>query len=57
MMANGGITNVNNNNVDMSNVELLLQAYFNRPIKTYVTSSDVTNAQSIDRRLTDRTSF
>ena len=57
MMANGGVTNVNNNNVDMSNVELLLQAYFNRPIKTYVTSSDVTNAQSIDRRLTDRTSF
>jgi len=57
MMANGGVTNVNNNNVDMSNVELLLQSYFNRPIKTYVTSSDVTNAQSIDRRLTDRTSF
>ena len=57
MMANGGVTNVNNNNVDMSNVELLLQAYFNRPIKTYVTSSDVTTAQGVDRRLNDRTSF
>ena len=48
---------IRSDNVDMSNVELLLQSYFNRPIKTYVTSSDVTNAQSIDRRLTDRTSF
>ena len=57
MMANGGVTNVNNNNVDMSNVELLLQSYFNRPIKTYVTSSDVTTAQGVDRRLNDRTSF
>ena len=56
-MATGGVTNINNNNVDMSGVQAMLEAYFNRPIKTYVTSSDVTNAQGFDKRLRDRTSF
>jgi hypothetical protein len=56
-MATGGVTNINNNNVDMSGVEAMLDAYFNRPIKTYVTSSDVTSAQGFDKRLRDRTSF
>jgi hypothetical protein len=57
-MATGGVVNnINNNQVDTTRIEQVLEAYLSRPIKTYVTSSDVTNGQRSDDRLKSRTSF
>ena len=55
-MANGSITNINNN-VDTSNIEAVLDKYFNRPIKAVVVANDVTKQQLKDSRLMDKTSF
>lgn len=57
MSTGGVINNVNNNQVDTTRIEQVLEAYLSRPIKTYVTSSDVTNGQRSDNRLKSRTSF
>lgn len=43
--------------IDTSKMEMLLERYMNRPIKTYVVSSDMTQAQTNDMKLKDRTSF
>jgi hypothetical protein len=56
-MAGGAITNVNNNNVDTSNIEAVLDRYFNRPIKTYVVANEVTQQQDRDTKLNNKTSF
>jgi hypothetical protein len=57
-MSTGGlVTNINNNQVDTAKIEQILAAYLSQPIKTYVTSSDVTNGQRSDDRLKSRTSF
>jgi hypothetical protein len=55
-MANGAITNVTTN-VDTTNIEQVLDRYFNRPIKTYVVANDVTAQQLKDSNLNDRVSF
>ena len=54
-MASGGITN----NISVNNDELakILDEWSKRPIKTYVVSTDVTSAQTIDTRINKRTSF
>lgn len=54
-MAGGGITNINN--VDTSAIEKVLQKYMDRPIKTYVVSTDISNAQNKDNQINRRTSF
>jgi len=48
---------VNNINVDNSQLAMMFEKFMNKPIKTYVTSSDVTNAQGGDDRLKSRTTF
>lgn len=54
-MASGGL--VTNVNVDNSQMAKMMAEYMDRPIKTYVTSSDVTETQNSDNRLTSRTTF
>ena len=54
-MASGGL--VTNVNVDNSQMAKMMAEYMDRPIKTYVTSSDVTETQNSDNRLTNRTTF
>lgn len=54
-MATGGlVTNVNVDNSQMAN---MMAEFMNRPIKTYVTSTDVTQTQNSDNRLNTRTTF
>ena len=54
-MANGGITN----NINIDNAELIkiMEEWTKKPIKTYVVSTDVTNAQNKDGQINRRTSF
>lgn len=54
MSSGGSVTNVN---VDNSQLVMMMEEFLNRPIKTYVTSSDITNTQNNDNRLKSRTSF
>jgi hypothetical protein len=54
-MTTGGL--VTNINVDNSQLAAMMVEFMNRPIKTYVTSSDVTQTQKNDNRLNSRTTF
>ena len=56
VMANGGIVG-GNSSIDTSNLEKIVSQILNRPIKTYVVSSDMTSQQNSDMVLKNRTSF
>ena len=53
-MATGGIVG---GSIDTSGMEAVMERYSNRPIKTYVVSSDMTSQQNSDKVLKNRTSF
>lgn len=55
-LATGGLVQ-STSEIDTRNIEKILENMVNRPIKTYVVSSDMTNAQNGDTRLKKRTSF
>ena len=55
VMATGGV--VTNTTIDTSNLEKIVSQMINKPIKTYVVSSDMTQQQNSDKVLKNRTSF
>ena len=55
MMAMGGVAQ--QTNIDTSRLENLIAQMIDRPIKTYVVSSDMTNSQNKDNRIKQRTTF
>lgn len=55
MFATGGV--VQQTNIDTSRLENLILRMVDRPIKTYVVSSDITNTQNKDTRIKQRTTF
>ena len=56
VMATGGIVG-GNTTIDTSNLERIVSQMVNKPIKTYVVSSDMTQQQNSDKVLKNRTSF
>jgi hypothetical protein len=53
----GGIIQGGTTNIDTSGMEEIMMMMNNRPIKTYVVSQDITNAQHNDSVLKNRTTF
>lgn len=50
----GGVTNVNVNNSELAQ---MFEAYMGKPMKAYVVSNEITEAQNNESKLKDKTSF